>query len=140
MTRGPEERDDVRDGAAEPAAGPAPSGPAPIIDLGEDAVPVRPARPLGPRRLARLQRELAERARELEEAGGSPDPDLSEGQRRFAELAARTEITDAPAGTVPAGGTPVPPPPAAPHAGPGPEEPVERITVVFPDAAADGPD
>ncbi|MFI7483498.1 hypothetical protein ACH9EU_13915 [Kocuria sp. M1R5S2] len=78
--------DDVRDDAAAPG----PSGPAPIIDLGGDAVPVRPVKPLGPRRMARLQRELAERSRELEELGGQPaGPELLEKQRRFAELAAQ---------------------------------------------------
>lgn len=150
--------DDVRDGAAQddrtPAPPPVPAGPAPIIDLGGDAVPVRPVKPLGPRRLARLQRELAERSRELEEAGGGPgDPELLEKQRRFAELAAQAGAAQADPGTGTAVQEPVVPETAAPgsapsSSAPGPsappedqQEPLEQITVVFPDGGGmGGPD
>lgn len=155
--------DDAQGGASPDAdrtpVPPALPGPAPIIDLGGDAVPVRPVKPLGPRRLARLQRELAERSRELEEAGGSPaDPELLEKQRRFAELAAQA----AAAQTDPRTGTPVQEPAAPEAAAPGsaplssapvssaprpaappehPQEPLEQITVVFPDGGGlGGPD
>ncbi|MGX5359748.1 hypothetical protein [Kocuria sp. KH4] len=140
--------DDIRDDGTRAAGPPAPSGPAPIIDLGGDAVPVRPVKPLGPRRLARLQRELAERARELEQTGEGPaDPQLLERQRRFAELAAQAEQANADSAGVPA--PEAAPPPAAPPAPvgatpaePAPGEPAtpgesEQITVVFP--GADGP-
>lgn len=144
--------DGVRDDDG--GAPPAPTGPAPVIDLGEDAVPVRPVKPLGPRRLARIQRELAERARELEELGAQPaGPELLEKQRRFAELTAQAEGANAGAGGATGTGTAAVPEqatqrfPAAPPAQdpvlvePGPAEPVERITVVFPDSAApDGTD
>ncbi len=153
--------DDVRDGAAPdpdrtPAPPPVPSGPAPIIDLGGDGVPVRPVKPLGPRRLARLQRELAERARELEEAGaGSADPELLEKQRRFAELAAQAgaaqadpgagtavrEPVEAPEAPAPGSAPVVPGQPAAvPRPAGVPEDPLEQITVVFPGGGPDGPD
>ncbi len=148
--------DDVRDSAAQDDRTPAapPAGPAPIIDLGGDAVPVRPVKPLGPRRLARLQRELAERSRELEEAGGSPaDPELLEKQRRFAELAAQAGAAQADPGT--AVQEPVVPETAAPgsapsssapsSSAPGPsvppedqQEQLEQITVVFPDGGGPG--
>jgi hypothetical protein len=144
--------DGVRDDDAEqqPAGLPQPGdahpgvpGPAPIIDLGGDAVPVRPVKPLGPRRLARLQRELAERSRELAEAGapdptrGGADPELLEKQRRFTELAAQAAAANEQG--------PAPAPEQAPGpqtAAPGPEQPaeVERITVVFPEAPAVGTD
>lgn len=148
--------DDVRDSAAQDDRTPAapPAGPAPIIDLGGDAVPVRPVKPLGPRRLARLQRELAERSRELEEAGGSPaDPELLEKQRRFAELAAQAGAAQADPGTavqepvVPetaaAGSAPSSSAPSSSAPGPSapPEdqqEPLEQITVVFPDGGGPG--
>ncbi|MFW3385265.1 UNVERIFIED_CONTAM: hypothetical protein RF648_04630 [Kocuria sp. CPCC 205274] len=152
--------DDVRDGAApdpDRAPAPPPSGPAPIIDLGGDGVPVRPVKPLGPRRLARLQRELAERARELEETGAGPaDPELLEKQRRFAELAAQAGAAQADPGTpvrepvvapeAPAPGSaplvpgqfdPAPRPAGAPE---DPQKPLEQITVVFPGGGPDGPD
>ncbi|MUN61940.1 hypothetical protein GMA12_02055 [Kocuria sediminis] len=152
MSGNDETRDDgTRDDGTRDDGQPAPSGPAPIIDLGGGAVPVRPVKPLGPRRLARLQRELAERSRELEQTGGGPaDPELLEKQRRFAELAAQAEQANAPS----AGGAGVPahvsaqPPVAQPApvepapAEPTPGEPTtpgetEQITVVFP--GADGP-
>ncbi|GAA1756732.1 hypothetical protein [Kocuria aegyptia] len=142
--------DEVRDGAARDAdvtpPPPVPPGPAPIIDLGEDAVPVRPVKPLGPRRMARLQRELAERSRELEEAGGnSADPELLEKQRRFLEIAAQAGAAQTDPGTgtavhepvVPEAGTPAPAPPATPEEL---REPHEQITVVFPGGGPDGPD
>ncbi|MEX5255053.1 hypothetical protein [Kocuria arenosa] len=145
--------DDARDGAApdDRTPAPPPAGPAPIIDLGGDAVPVRPVKPLGPRRLARLQRELAERTRELEEAGGSPgDPELLEKQRRFAELAAQAGAAQADPGTGTAVQEPVVPETAAPgsapsSSAPGPSAPpedqqelLEQITVVFPDGGGPG--
>jgi hypothetical protein len=119
-------------------------GPAPIIDLGGDAVPVRPVKPLGPRRLARLQRELAERSRELAEAGApdsareGADPELLEKQRRFAELAAQAAAANEQG---PAPGQGPGRQPAAPAA-PGTEQPaeVERITVVFPEDPVAGTD
>lgn len=148
------DEDGVRDDDAQRPEGapPAPAGPAPIIDLGADAVPVRPARALGPRRLARLQRELVERARELEERGGDPaDPQLLEKQRRFAELAAQAEAANAAS----AGGQAAPGPAALESTAPAPEtreqaapdaeipgsdpaEEVEQITVVFPEAGPSG--
>lgn len=151
--------DDVRDDAG--GVPRALSGPAPIIDLGENAVPVRPVKPLGPRRLARLQRELDERARELEALAAQPaGPDLLEKQQRFAELAAQAEAAntgptgageDSAAGggtgastpqQEPEGSAPESPPSREPvRLEPGPAEPLERITVVFPGSPApDGTD
>lgn len=150
--------DDVQDGAAQDpdrTPAPLPSGPAPIIDLGGDAVPVRPVKPLGPRRLARLQRELEERSRELEQAGGSAaDPELLEKQRRFAELAAQAGAAQTDPGTGTAVQEAVAPEAAAPgsaplssaplSSAPRPEapqedaEPLERITVVFPGGGGPG--
>lgn len=67
-------------------------GPAPIIEL-DGPVDSAPVKPLGPRRLARLQREMAEHAKEIQEAeqanGGEVDQDLLLKQQRFAELAMR---------------------------------------------------
>lgn len=119
-------------------------------------MPVRPVKPLGPRRLARLQRELAERSRELEEAGAGPaDPELLEKQRRFAELAAQARAAQADPGagtavqepvTAPQAPAPGPAPlvPGQPSPAPrppeGPQEPLEQITVVFPGGGPDGPD
>ena len=68
------------------------SGPAPVIDL-DGPTETGPLRPLGPRRLARLQREMAEHAQEIHEAeqsnAGAVDHDLLLKQQRFAELALR---------------------------------------------------
>ncbi|MEX5295765.1 hypothetical protein QYM41_10840 [Kocuria sp. CPCC 205268] len=106
-------------------------------------------KPLGPRRLARLQRELAERAREVEASGGgAADPELLEKQRRFAELAAQAEAGQADSGAAmrePVAPAPAPSPPAPPPAGPPaaepPQERLEQITVVFPGGSgAGGPD
>lgn len=67
-------------------------GPAPVIDL-DGPTETGPVRPLGPRRLARLQREMAEHAQEIHEAeqsnAGAVDQDLLLKQQRFAELALR---------------------------------------------------
>ena len=68
------------------------SPPAPMIELDtppqEDAV-----KPLGPRRLARLQREMVEHARQIQESertgGGEVDDALLATQRRLADLAMR---------------------------------------------------
>lgn len=143
---GPE---DVRDDAAEQPQGPppVPPGSTHVVELSGEAVPVRPLKPLGPRRLARLQRELAERSRELEQAGvEAAGPELLEKQQRFAELAARAGAANAD----PADGAdvqqhqaadPVPPVATEPRRGvpeAAPAGPVERITVVFPDARTPG--
>ena len=146
-------RNGVRDdGGALPEGGPqAPSGPAPIVDLGDNAVPVRPAKPLGPRRLARLQRELEERSRELAGSGtDAPDPELLAKQLRFAELAAQAGAANAGAtGDVqaaapepaqrepsvperPESGSSAAEPSASEQSGPAPAHPAEQITVVFP--------
>lgn len=67
-------------------------GPAPMIEL-DGPVDSGPVKPLGPRRLARLQREMAAHAREIQEAeqanAGEVDQDLLMKQQRFAELALR---------------------------------------------------
>ena len=67
-------------------------GPAPVIEL-DSPVESRPVKPLGPRRLARLQREMAEHAQEIHRAeqanAGEVDQDLLLKQQRFAELALR---------------------------------------------------
>lgn len=69
-----------------------PAGPAPIIET-DSPLPPGPVKPLGPRRLARLQREMAEHQRQVEEAerrnAGRVDEDLLLKQQRFAELAVR---------------------------------------------------
>lgn len=70
--------------------------PAPIIDLGGEAMG-RPDRPLGPRRLALLQEQMARHQREIAEAQpGDPtrvDPELAQKQRRMAELASRAAVS-----------------------------------------------
>lgn len=67
-------------------------GPAPMIEL-DSPVDSGPVKPLGPRRLARLQREMAAHAKEIQEAeqanSGEVDQDLLMKQQRFAELAMR---------------------------------------------------
>lgn len=72
-------------------------GPAPIIEL-EAQVDSGPVKPLGPRRLARLQREMAAHAEEIHEAeqssGGEVDQDLLLKQQRFAELALRASAAN----------------------------------------------
>ena len=81
--------------AAHPATGEQEriSPPAPVIEVdGPDLQ--APVKPLGPRRLARLQREMAEHARQLQEAEqhsgvGEVDDALLAQQRRLAELAVR---------------------------------------------------
>lgn len=75
------------------------SPPAPMIEL--DAPPQDgPVKPLGPRRLARLQREMAEHARQLQQTPPSHDGDqvdeaLLAKQRRLAELALRAAAANA---------------------------------------------
>lgn len=68
------------------------SGPAPVIEL-DGPTDTGPVKPLGPRRLARLQREMAEHAQEIHQAEqsntGEVDQDLLLKQQRFAELALR---------------------------------------------------
>lgn len=67
-------------------------GPAPMIEL-DNPVESGSVKPLGPRRLARLQREMAAHAKEIQEAeqanAGEVDQDLLLKQQRFAELALR---------------------------------------------------
>lgn len=68
------------------------AGPAPMIEL-DAPVNSGPVKPLGPRRLARLQREMAAHAQEIQKAetanSGEVDQDLLLKQQRFAELALR---------------------------------------------------
>lgn len=84
---------DLPDSTDPDAGGMAP--PAPYIDLGGDPVGL-PEKPLGPRRLALLQEQLAQHQRDLERAdSGDPehvDPQLAAQQRRMAELASRAAI------------------------------------------------
>ena len=67
-------------------------GPAPVIEL-DGPTDTGPVKPLGPRRLARLQREMAEHAQEIHQAeqsdAGEVDQDLLLKQQRFAQLALR---------------------------------------------------
>lgn len=120
-----------------------PPGPAPIIEV-DSPVDPGPVKPLGPRRLARLQREMAEHQRQVRESerqhDGGVDEDLLLKQRRFAELAVRAaaanerDRSDAQA----AAGAAEPPGSEAPHepqAGTG----GERIEVVFPRFSALNP-
>ena len=66
--------------------------PAPVIEL-DTPQHTGPVKPLGPRRLARLQREMAEHARQVQESertgGGEVDDALLATQRRLADLAMR---------------------------------------------------
>ncbi|WP_112235011.1 hypothetical protein [Kocuria sp. BT304] len=69
------------------------SPPAPMIEL-DTPHQEQPVKPLGPRRLARLQREMAEHAQQVQEAerrtgGAEVDDALLATQRRLAELAVR---------------------------------------------------
>lgn len=69
------------------------SPPAPMIEL-DTPSQGQPVKPLGPRRLARLQREMAEHAQQVQEAerrtgGAEVDDALLATQRRLAELAVR---------------------------------------------------
>ena len=127
------------------------SPPAPMIALDtppqEDAV-----KPLGPRRLARLQREMAEHARQLQETpaqngGEQVDDALLAKQHRLAELALRAAAANeqdrrdadraaaaqptTPGETNPGGGTP------GRGAAPAASEPAgnEYFTITFPGAA-----
>ena len=119
------------------------SGPAPVIDL-DGPTETGPLRPLGPRRLARLQREMAEHAQEIHEAeqsnAGAVDHDLLLKQQRFAELALRAAAAneqdrkdaqfalrarDAGQG-------------AGAGVGPNPTAGEETVTVTFPQSASDG--
>lgn len=69
--------------------------PAPVIDLG-GAPSTGASRPLGPRRLALLQEQMAEHQKEIaEKSSDDPsrvDPELAQKQRRMAELASRAAI------------------------------------------------
>lgn len=142
--------DDVAPEAATPAKAapwtsetPRVPGPAPMIEL-DTPVDAEPVKPLGPRRLARLQRQMAEHVREIQEAEqhgtGEVDPDLLIKQQRLAELALRAaaanqedrqaaanaiQAADASEGHGPADG--------APNGDEG-----EQITVVFPQTSAAG--
>lgn len=73
------------------------SPPAPMIEL-DTPVQTEPVKPLGPRRLARLQREMAEHTREVQEAernnGGAVDDALLAKQQRLADLAVRAAATN----------------------------------------------
>ncbi|WP_270239644.1 hypothetical protein [Kocuria marina] len=66
--------------------------PAPVIEL-DTPQHTGAVKPLGPRRLARLQREMAEHARQIQESertgGGEVDDALLATQRRLADLAMR---------------------------------------------------
>ncbi|WP_055083899.1 hypothetical protein [Kocuria salsicia] len=67
--------------------------PAPMIEL-DSPVSSEPVKPLGPRRLARLQREMAEHAREIQDAeranrSTGVDDALLAKQQRLADLAVR---------------------------------------------------
>ena len=69
------------------------SPPAPMIEL-DTPVSSKAVKPLGPRRLARLQREMAEHAREIQDAeranrGTGVDDALLAKQQRLADLAVR---------------------------------------------------
>ncbi|MBO4145606.1 hypothetical protein QWJ06_02980 [Kocuria rhizophila] len=127
------------------------SPPAPMIEL--DTPPQENAvKPLGPRRLARLQREMAEHARQLQETpaqdgGEQVDDALLAKQRRLAELALRAAAANeqdrrdadraaaaqatTPGETTPGGGTP------GRGAAPAASEATgsEYFTITFPGAA-----
>ena len=127
------------------------SPPAPMIEL--DTPPQENAvKPLGPRRLARLQREMAEHARQLQETtaqngGEQVDDALLAKQHRLAELALRAAAANeqdrrdadraaaarptTPGETNPGGGTP------GRGAAPAASEPAgnEYFTITFPGAA-----
>lgn len=79
----------------DPAASALPP-PAPTIDLGGEAVG-RPEKPLGPRRLALLQEQMARHQQELAQTPAHDpaevDPELARRQRRMAELASRAAIS-----------------------------------------------
>ncbi|WP_286738361.1 hypothetical protein, partial [Kocuria sp. UBA1838] len=66
--------------------------PAPVIEL-DTPQHTGTVKPLGPRRLARLQREMVEHARQIQESertgGGEVDDALLATQRRLADLAMR---------------------------------------------------
>lgn len=80
--------------AAHPATGQQEwvSPPAPVIEL-DTPQHTGTVKPLGPRRLARLQREMVEHARQIQESertgGGEVDDALLATQRRLADLAMR---------------------------------------------------
>ncbi|MBD2761263.1 hypothetical protein IEE92_01605 [Kocuria sp. cx-116] len=119
------------------------AGPAPVIEL-DGAIETAPVKPLGPRRLARLQREMAEHAQEIHQAeqsnAGQVDEDLLLKQQRFAELALRAAAAneqdrqDAQAALKARDAEQGHGAGAGPHATPG----EETITVTFPQSAAAG--
>ena len=127
------------------------SPPAPMIEL-DTPQQAQPVNPLGPRRLARLQREMAEHAQRIQESeaqagGGAVDEELLAAQHRLADLAVRAAAAndrdredaeralaadpDSPAGTGPRTGAPGSADAARPDTG-------DRITVAFPRTAATG--
>ncbi|WP_206059912.1 hypothetical protein, partial [Kocuria tytonicola] len=112
----------------------------------------QPVKPLGPRRLARLQREMAEHAQRIQESeaqtgGGAVDEELLAAQHRLADRAVRAAAANdrdredaeralaagpgSTHGTGPRTGAPGSADAARPSPG-------DRITVRFPSAAATG--